>query len=582
LGAIALAGTIHVPVIATAADLPTKAPVLKAPITPITSWTGFYVGIGAGFRSSETDVNVTSATDTTLPAAFGADPFRASGCLQGRACYRGLPFDGVTGRVSPYAGFNWQIWPRTVIGVEADAGFANQTTTLAGSYPATPFFSGRLSDSFSVKTEWDASVRARAGYLIEPWFLAYATGGASWLHVKSTSVCSTNLNADGACAVGGFPAFAPSVISHSDTKVGATVGGGIEALLWSNWIARAEYRFADYGTVSNRDVRNSVLGTQTVTYDVKLQTHTATFGVAYKFGGPFGDYASAAPTAYAAYAAYKAPPAARSWTGFYLGAELGVRASDTTATLTSATRFFDSGFVINPLENCRDCNLDDPFSGTAFHGGPYAGYNWQFASQLVAGIEGDFGFGQQKTTLFGNSGPGLAAFGASGTMADSYSIKTDWDASVRGRLGYLVTPTFLAYATGGVAFLRLEETSVCDTNARFVPTAPGFVIIEVGACAPGQRTPVQIKQSTIRTGFTVGAGLEAKLWSNWVARGEYRFADYGKANFASTRRCAGSTTISDPSIGTATINCFETDVSTRSVEVQTHSAMFGLAYLFDY
>jgi len=70
--------------------------------------------------------------------------------------------------------------------------------------------------------------------------------------------------------------------------------------------------------------------------------------------------------------------------------------------------------------------------------------------------------------------------------------------------------------------------------------------------------------------------------THWIARCEYRFADYGKANFASTRRCAGSTTITDPAIGTATFNCFETDVSTRSADVQTHSAMFGLAYLFDY
>src|SRR5262249_60312041 len=61
-----------------AADMP-----LKAPPKPevILSWTGFYVGVGAGFRSSETQVNVTRAIDTTLPAAFGGDAFRSADCL---------------------------------------------------------------------------------------------------------------------------------------------------------------------------------------------------------------------------------------------------------------------------------------------------------------------------------------------------------------------------------------------------------------------------------------------------------------------------------------------------------------------
>ena len=52
----------------------------------------------------------------------------------------------------------------------------------------------------------------------------------------------------------------------------------------SNWIARAEYRYADYGRFSDTDVRTAVLGVQTVNYDTTVRTHTATFGLAYKFG----------------------------------------------------------------------------------------------------------------------------------------------------------------------------------------------------------------------------------------------------------------------------------------------------------
>ena len=37
----------------------------------------------------------------------------------------------------------------------------------------------------------------------------------------------------------------------------------------------------------------------------------------------------------------------------------------------------------------------------------------------------------------------------SGIASDALAIETDWDASLRGRIGHLVTPNFLAYVTGG-------------------------------------------------------------------------------------------------------------------------------------
>jgi len=575
--AIAIVSTVAVLAMdsAGAADLPTKAPVLKAPIVVVPSWTGFYIGGGAGFRSSETKVDVTSATDTTLPAGLGTNLFFARDCVQGLPCVTGQRFNGVAGRFSLYGGYNWQIGPRVVVGAEADVGFASQTTTLSGSYyPATPFFNGSTTNSFAVKTGWDASVRGRAGYLVEPWILIYGTAGPSWLHVESTSECSTSLAADGACAPG-FPGFAPASITHSTNRLGFTVGGGAEALLWSNWIARAEYRYSNYGTISNTDVRTSVFGTQTVAYDVKVQTHTATFGLAYKFSDPYSAYASAAQPSY-----FKAPPSVPSWTGFYVGAGVGVRASQTTATLNSATLFLTGGPTIDRLAGCG-CFLDDPFDGTAFRVAPYVGFNWQFAPQWVVGIEGDFGFARQKTTLFGNYEPGAAVFGSSGSLNDSYSVKTGWDASLRGRIGYLVTPSFMAYVTGGAAFMSIEETSKCDTALQPLFTAPGFFAAEIGNCTPGLRTPAVITQSTVKPGFTIGGGGEARLWSNWIARAEYRYADFGKVNFTDTRSCAGSATITTPAFGTLTVNCFETDVVTNSLRVRTHTAMFGMAYKFD-
>jgi outer membrane immunogenic protein len=186
------------------------------------------------------------------------------------------PLNDTAFRFSPYAGWNLQVAPRLVVGVEGDWGFANKATTLSGViYPNQ--FSGIAADSFSVKTTWDASVRGRIGFLATPSVLAYATGGGAWLHVESTSTCNS---ASPSCSIVGA---APAVITDSKTKTGWTVGGGLEAVLWSNWIARAEYRYADFGTITNTDVRTTAAGPRVITYDLTVKTHTALFGLAYKF-----------------------------------------------------------------------------------------------------------------------------------------------------------------------------------------------------------------------------------------------------------------------------------------------------------
>jgi len=54
-------------------------------------------------------------------------------------------------------------------------------------------------------------------------------------------------------------------------------------MLWSNWLARIEYRYSDYGTFSY----TLFSGVDAIAAETKLHTHTALVGVAYRFGGPF-------------------------------------------------------------------------------------------------------------------------------------------------------------------------------------------------------------------------------------------------------------------------------------------------------
>ncbi len=572
LSAIGL-GMIAATMQARAADFPVKAPIM--PASP--SWAGFYLGAGVGFRSSDTQAEVTSAINHFPGASF--DLLADQGCSVGLPCALGDPFNGTAFRVAPYLGYNWQIGPNWVAGLEADFGFADQTTTRQGAdYPAPSVLGGGAPDSFAVKTGWDASVRARAGVLVDPAVLLYLTGGPAWLHVESTSNCSMAMF--GSCA----PDFGPSVITDSTTKLGFTVGGGIEAMLWANWVLRGEYRYSDFGTIGNTDDRfcSAACGapfTAVVTYDVKLRTHTATFGLAYKFGDSSKAWASAAPLARRAFA--QAPASVPSWNGFYLGLGAGVRATTTTANLDSVTQVFPGFGPFNAFTNCSNfkgsgCYFSDSLDGTGFRFSPYAGFNWQLAAQWVAGIEADVGLADQKTTLAGKYAPGTPFGLGFGAANDAFSVRTTWDASLRGRIGYLVTPTVLVYGAAGPALMHIEQSSTCDTGIYNV-TPPGGPVLRVGDCAPNLLSPADITDSSNRLGVMVAGGFEAKLWTHWVARAEYAYADFGTLHFTDVRSCPGP----GLTIGNTTFGCAETDLTTDSLRVRTHTGTFGLAYKFD-
>jgi len=199
----------------------------------------------------------------------------------------------------------------------------------------------------------------------------------------------------------------------------------------------------------------------------------------------------------------------------------------------------------------------DPFSAsrsfdsTDFRVSGYAGYNWQFTNWLI-GVEGDFGWADNRTTVNGIPGTfgvgGLADFVgiAPGVFGHDFaSVKTDWDASIRGRIGWLPAPNFLLYATGGVSWINVEATATCDG------ALPSWCVL-----ARGQRS------SDTLTGWTVGAGVEWMFAPSWIARAEYRFSDYGDF-----------TPIFFPSA---------IDQVNARVSVQTQTAYVGVSYLFNW
>jgi outer membrane immunogenic protein len=185
--------------------------------------------------------------------------------------------------------------------------------------------------------------------------------------------------------------------------------------------------------------------------------------------------------AQAADLAYKAPVAAPvpfSWTGFYLGANVGGASARSTISDTSDFPWFG-----NPV----DANK------TGVIGGLQAGINWQINS-LVLGVEGDISFASVNrsvdfTTLF--TTPGL------------YSSNLKNLGTVRGRIG-LAFDRLLVYGTGGAAFANIDN-AFRDLDADF-------------GASPSSRV----------TGWVAGGGVEYAITDHWTARAEYLHADFGE------------------------------------------------------
>jgi outer membrane immunogenic protein len=459
---------------------------------------------------------------TTTSLALGNTPADLTGSAVSQ------PFDGTGFRATPFVGFNWQFAPRWVMGIEGDNGFGKQTSRLGG-FPGSPgasqflFTAEEQADGLAVKTTWDASVRARLGFLLAPAIMSYVTGGAAWQRYEVTSTCASN---DCSRALN----LKPAVVANSSTDAGWTVGGGIEVALRNHWLARAEYRYADFGVSAHMINRKLDASPVIDRFDVQLRTHAATFSVAYKFGDPiasnsFGDDAGARNVA-------------DSWSGVYAGFGAGPRAARTDVKTTSAST---DGL---PIELGRFAT-SLPFDGVTFRASPYFGVSWEIASRLVAGLEGDFAFGNQTTKRLGfDLAPAILI---SGVQEDSLAVKATWDASLRGRFGFLLTPATMAYATGGAAWQHVEIISTC-ANVTCVSDPSHEVIAN----------------SFTRPGWTLGAGIETAVSTHWLARAQYRYADFGTVPFTIARRAVGLS-----------------NVDTMDVRLRTHTVMFGLGYKFN-
>jgi outer membrane immunogenic protein len=178
---------------ASAADLPAppSAPYTKAPvISPLTNWSGFYIGAMGGYGSENT-----------------SDPFGIKGGFAGGT-----------------VGYNWQ-FGQFVAGIEADGAWADINNSVTQPFPGI----GPI--TASAKVDALATIRGRFGVAVDQ-VLLYGTAGLALADTKlGASVPAVGVN-----------------LSDSQTMTGWTAGAGIEWMFMPHWSLKGEYLYRSFSS----------------------------------------------------------------------------------------------------------------------------------------------------------------------------------------------------------------------------------------------------------------------------------------------------------------------------------------------
>ncbi|HZT24323.1 MAG TPA: outer membrane beta-barrel protein, partial [Pseudolabrys sp.] len=531
---LVLAAAIGLVQSAAAADMPVKAEPVKALPAAAFSWTGFYAGVHAGWGWN----------DPTGTSSISAAGFPNALTAQHDLGANGPLFGG-------HAGYNWQIDPRWVIGIEGDITgtgiktLSPESSTVCSSpncsFPGSPTPGALM--SMSREVNWLASVRGRLGAIWGPG-LIYVTGGAAWANVDYKA------NAGDAVVVCNFNTGCAFPAERNSTKTGFAVGGGYETALGGNWTVRAEYLYYSFGgetlTAAGTPAANCIgggLSPCTATYTFPdLNIHTVRVGLSYKLGQPAG-----APMAGPFMAAFapRAAASAWSWTGLYAGVHAGWGWSrDTSGTSTTGL----SGFPIALIAQ-HDLGANGPLFGG------HLGYNWQIDPRWVIGIEGDItGTGIKALSAQSPFCPspycGLPAVASSALVTMSQEV--DWLASARGRLGAIWGPGMI-YATGGVAWAGIHDAA---------NTGDGNFVCAFNDCA------FPATSNATKTGWAAGGGYEMALAGNWTVRAEYLYYSFDGETLTAAATPATSC-VAGPCTATYTFP-----------DLKIHTVRLGLSYKF--
>lgn len=191
------------------------------------------------------------------------------------------------------------------------------------------------------------------------------------------------------------------------------------------------------------------------------------------------------------------PPPVWSWTGWYVGVNLG----DSWA---NDPENFSLPFASFALSNTA--------TSSSLIGGGQIGYNYQI-NHIVLGAEADIDgrHNSSNFSCFVNSVVSTTGCSPSSASILGMSDQQNWLGTVRGRLGVAFNRFFL-YGTGGLAYGNVQHT-LSETQL----TGVGGTTLAV----------LSVSDSTTRTGWAAGVGAEYAITDRWSVGVEYLHADLG-------------------------------------------------------
>lgn len=277
--------------------------------------------------------------------------------------------------------------------------------------------------------QWTVAISGRLGWLASPTTLLYLIGGYSYADYD------VDIN------------FLGAPFNFNQDYNGFHVGTGIETHVSRRVTARVEYRYTQYSG------ENWGVGG----LNVEPSSHTGILGLAYNFHDA-GEVSGA-------FSIGGVPV----WSGFYIGLQAG------------------AGAIVNNIElpGAGPGNFNG-IGGEGVLGGVLAGYNHQFGTNWVAGIQADIAATDLTTDLVF---PGFNA-----------DMQPEWTGSISGRIGWLPVPETMLYAIGGYTHADYQLDGVAGRTA--------------------------FSASQDYDGFHVGTGIETFVHENMTWRAEYRYTQY--------------------------------------------------------
>ncbi|WP_336279113.1 outer membrane protein [Bartonella sp. CB175] len=217
-----------------------------------------------------------------------------------------------------------------------------------------------------------------------------------------------------------------------------------------------------------------------------------------------------------------------SWTGFYLGGQIGS---------------FSSKSEMDNLRSGKKVPIHKNFvpKMSGFIGGLYAGSNVDLGNGFVLGVDTDIAWANKSDSKTSKTRKikqeqiahlnGLlrehgikvqerAQIKLDDTRTSSLNFKEKWSGATRVRIGF-AADRILPYIAGGVAYTQLQgvgSVSIADKDTNKV-IASGTISDETKSLV----------------GYTLGAGIDFAMTDHAIVRAEYRYSDFGKKKFVNDK-----------------------------------------------